>query len=194
MDKTIGYELIVRGVHGFDDARAQMQRLIRDGIVKCGQCDAPATHIFFQDQAEFYIRCDAHPESGRQWTGSTRWAPSAFSINVLKDKAEAWLETLAFDERNRFKLRSYDATNYYALMFDDDRDIRHYLRDSADEGGGKVYVDIHPLTNGAYAYTLTYAHLSANGSGTVYSNAVQGMWETEAEALEAAKAEVKVQS
>lgn len=187
MEKKIGYELIVRNVRGFDDARRQMYDLIRAGIVKCGQCDCPATHIFFQDQAEFYIRCDAHPERGPQWTGSTRWNPSAFSINVLKDKAEDWLSHLSFDDRKRYKLASYDATDYFDLIADGAQGARHYLKGSEHEAGMKVYAHIWPLTNGEYAYEI-----SREWPRSRWTYAIEGAWPTEAEALEAAKADKNV--
>lgn len=197
MEKKIGYELIVRHVRGFDDARHQMYDLIRAGIVKCGQCDCAATHIFFQDQAEFYIRCDAHPETGPQWTGSTRWNPSAFSINVLKEKAEEWLSHLSFDDRKRYKLQSYDATDYYDLLTEDywKNPIRHYLAGAERQEGWQVYVDVMPLKNGEFVYEIHRGFQHAHGSN-MYAYAIEGAWRTEAEALAAAKADknARVQS
>jgi hypothetical protein len=195
MDKTIGYELLVKKVRGFDDARSWIRRLIADGIVKCGMCDQPATHTFFQDQAEWYCRCNSHPEEGRQWTGSTRWNPSSFSINVLKDRAEQWLSDLSFNERKQFRMRSFDATDYYALLDDDYRKTktRHYLAGAEKQEGWQMYVDIMPLTNGEFVYEIHKGFYHASGGhGTTY--AIEGAWPSEAEALAAAKADAKVQS
>jgi hypothetical protein len=189
MEKKIGYELIVRNVRGFDDARSKMHDLIREGIVKCGQCDQAATSIFFQDQAEFYIRCPSHPEHGPQWTGSTRWNPSSFSVNVLKDKAEEWLSNLSFDDRKRYKLESYDATDYYDLIEDGKQASRHYLKGSDHESGMKIYAHIWPLTSGEYAYEI-----SREWPRSKWTYGIVGAWPTETDALEAAKADAAVGS
>lgn len=61
MNKVIGHEVIVR-VNGFHDAKRWIYQLIGAGIVKCGQCANAATHVFWQDQAEWYCRCDTHRE------------------------------------------------------------------------------------------------------------------------------------
>jgi hypothetical protein len=190
MEKTIGYELLIKNERGFDGARLKMFQLIQDGIVKCGQCDCPATHIFFQDQAEFYIRCDQHREYGPQWTGSTRWNPTVFSLNVLKDKAEDWLSLLPSDQRKKYKIRSFDATNYYDLLTEDywKNPIRHYLAGAERQEGWQVYVDIMPLKNGEFVYEIHKGFYHAHG-GTGYTYAIEGAWPTEAEALEAAKAD-----
>lgn len=186
MDKATGYALTVKKVRGYEDARGWIYRLISDGIVKCGQCDCPATHVFWQDQSEFYIRCNEHREEGRQWTGSTRWNPTSFSISVLKDRAEAWLNQLAFDERKLFRLDGYDATDYYALLPDDMPYTRHYLVGSEDTTGYIVYVDVHLLTNGEYAYQITKGHQAPSG-GRFHSYGFEGAWPSEAEALKAAQ-------
>src|SRR5688572_194565 len=116
-ERKIGYQAIIK-VNGFNDARNWIRRLIREGIVKCGQCDKAATHVFWQDQAEWYCRCDDHPEIGDQWTGSTRWNPTSFGINVIREAANTFLETLEPSEAKRIRIRPYDATDYYALMDD----------------------------------------------------------------------------
>lgn len=183
MKKTLGYNLIVTGVEGFNDARAQISRLIKAGVVKCGQCDKAATHVFWQDQAEWYCRCDQHPEGGPQWTGSTRWNPNSFGISVLKDQVRGWLKTLSPDERKRFGLRQFDATNYWDLMTD--TETRHTLTGSAEEGV-RVSVVITLLTNGEYVYQISRAW-----GRSCYTDAVVGAWPTEAEALEAANADLE---
>ena len=188
MNKTIGYEAIIDPVQGFNDARNWIRRMIAARIVKCGQCSNPATHVFWQDQAEFYIRCDDHPETGEQWTGSTRWNPISFSINVLKDKAEEWIKTLGMYDAEKIRIESFDATDYYELIADDQRGIRHYLKGSEHEEGMKVYAHIWPLTNGEYAYEI-----STEWPRSCYTDAIQGAWPTEQEALEAARLEAGVQ-
>lgn len=190
MDKKIGYELIIKKVRGFDDARSWIRRLISDGIVKCGQCDQPATNTFFQDQAEWYVRCEQHREQGQQWTGSTRWSPSSFGINVLKDPAEAWLSHLSFDERKQFKLISFDATSYWDMLAEDywEGKSRHYFQGAQNQDGWQVYVVLYPLNNGEFAYQLHKDWVSPNG-GTGYGYGLKGAWPTEAAAIEAAKAD-----
>lgn len=188
MDKTTGYELIINDVNGFSGAKAWIYRLIHAGIVKCGQCDQPATHVFWQDQAEWYVRCDVHREYGEMWTGSTRWKPSSFSLNVLKEPARAWFRTLDSVERQQLRVRKYDATDYYKLMTE--TETRHYLVGSGGEGYS-VYVDITLLTNGEYCYQMVKDWRGGNFGNTTFE-AIQGAWPTEAEALAAARAEMEV--
>ncbi len=187
MEKTIGYRAIVR-VRGFSDARVWIYRMISDRIVKCGECDQPAIHVFWQDQAEWYCRCDQHREYGQQWTGSTRWNPSLLSLNVLKDPAEEWHKHLAPSESKLIKFRSYDATNYYDLLCKDHwkNPLRHYLVGAEHQEGWQVYVDIMPLTNGEFVYEIHKGFYHAHG-GHGHTYAIEGAWPTEAEALEAAK-------
>jgi hypothetical protein len=187
MDKNIGYQVIIDPVHGFSDAKMWIYRMIRAGIVKCGQCDQAATNIFWQDAAEWYCRCEDHREQGDMWTGSTRWNPSSFGINVIQAEALGWLETLEADEREKVTLEQFDATNYWSLI-ERDESICHYLKGSAEEDGAKLYVNIYPLKTGEYAYTISSAWLHG-GSGTCYTGAITGAWPTESEALEAARVE-----
>lgn len=189
MDKKIGHRAIIE-VDGFHDAKGWIYRLIREGVVKCGQCDEPATNVFWQDRAEWYCRCEAHREYGDQWTGSTRWNPSSFGLNVLKDAARAWHRTLPEGERANVKIIAFDATDYYALMTKGIDRIRRYLVGSEDVDGHKVYADVYPLTNGEYAYEITGGHLHSHG-GFSYSYGVKGAWKTEAIAFEAARFEAR---
>lgn len=190
MEKKIGYELIVKRVRGFDDARRWIYDLIGAGIVKCGQCSNPATHVFWQDQAEWYCRCDQHREYGSQWTGSTRWNPSSFGLNVLKDKTDDWLSLQSFDQRKRFKLQSYDATPYWDLLTEDywKHDVRHYLVGERGKDGWSVYVRIMPFVTGEYGYQIHKDWTSPNG-GHGQGYLLKGAWPTEEAALEAAKAD-----
>jgi hypothetical protein len=191
MDKKIGYEVIVSDVDGFSDARRWMYRMIGAGVAKCGQCSRPATHIFWQDQAEFYIRCDEHPEIGEQWTGSTRWRPESFGMNVITGQAlDDWIASLPPEEQAQVSVHEYDATDYYALMTEDMARTRHYFVGDESQVGYIVYADVYPLTNGAFAYQIHKGHYSANGSGRGWTELIRGMWPTEAEALDAAKAEL----
>jgi len=94
-----GLTLIV-SINDFNVMRAFMNRAMMAGIVRCvapgraDLCDSAATHYFWQDAAEWYPCCDEHRESGPQWTGSTRFSPHDLEISVIRDLAEAWIESL----------------------------------------------------------------------------------------------------
>lgn len=118
IEKTIGLKAIIR-VNGFDDARDWLYLLIRAGVAQCAACNKPATHVFWQDQAEWYCFCEEHRETGDQWTGSTRWNPHSFSKIVIPGKAQEWVKTLKPQDRKLIKLREFDATDYYALLGED---------------------------------------------------------------------------
>jgi hypothetical protein len=188
MKKITGYQAVIAPVRGFSDARMWINRMIREGVVKCGQCDQPATHVFWQDQAEWYCRCDAHPEVGEQWTGSTRWKPSNFGINVLQEAAQAWIATLEPYEREMVTLEAYDGTDYYSLMTD--TETRHYLVGSPD-AWHKIYADITLLKNGEYVYQIAKEWGGANIS-TTYWDVIVGAWSTADEALTAAREAAKI--
>jgi len=186
MNKTIGYELIIE-VNGFSDARGWINRLVRAGVAKCTLCANAATHVSWTDQAEWYPHCEDHRDDGEQWTGSTRWNPSSFGINVLKDAARAWFDTLEPFERHKIRFSEYDATDYYSLMTD--TETRHYLIGSPDEWH-KVFADVTLLTTGEYVYQVC-REWSHKHSGTAHWDAIEGVWGTEAEALEAARVAVQ---
>jgi len=188
--KTIGYELIVRSVNGFHHAKAIIYNLIREGIVKCGQCDQSATHVFWQDQAEWYCRCDAHREHGQMWTGHTRWNPSSFGLNVIPEKARAWLEA-NYPDVPEYRLSEYDATDYYKLMPDDYKPSeRVWFKGSPDEWF-KLYTDLYALKDGSFAYTVT-REWTHGASGTSYQGALTGGFDTRDAAIEAARKEAGV--
>lgn len=190
MEKKIGYEAIIE-VDGFRDASRWIYRMIDAGIVECGQCEQPATHVFWQDQAEFYCRCNQHWEYGEQWTGSTRWNPQSFGMYVRsKEAAEEWRSTLTTDEQGRVKIESFDATNYWSLLDDDRKSTRHYLAGSEDVDGFKAYADIYLLKNGEYAYEFHKAWLHGV-NGTVRGYGLKGSWASEELALEAARADFR---
>lgn len=190
IEKVMAYEAVV-DVNGFHDARTWIDRMIGARIVACGECDQAATHVFWVDRAEWYCRCELHREYGEQWTGSTRWGSGPLRINILRDKMRTWFDTLESFERNKIRVRKYDATDYYGLMPKDMPYTRHYLIGSAEADGYQVYVDVHPLTNGAYAYQL-HRGWYHGGSGTGYGDYIRGMWETEESALEAARLDAKI--
>ena len=186
MQKKIGYEIVIE-VDGFDDARRWIYRCIDAGIVKCGQCDNPATHVFWQDRAEWYCRCGNHREYGDQWTGSTRWNPASFGLNVLLDAAKTWYAALPDEDRAKVKRRKYDATDYYAHMVKDwNARTEHYFRGSASEMGYRLYAVVTPLTNGEYVYELHNDHMHAAG-GFMRAYGVYGAWSSAEEAVEAAR-------
>jgi hypothetical protein len=185
MIKTIAHNIIFE-VNGFEQARAWIYRAVRAGVVKCGQCSEPATHVFWQDQAEWYCRCTAHREYGDMWTGSTHWHPHSFGLVVISESAAlAWRDSLPPDEQALITVEQFDATNYYNLLSLDaiGRHVytRHYLRGSAEQKPSE-WVDIYPLTNGEFAYQRGAAygyHVNTYG--------ICGAWASEIEALEAAK-------
>lgn len=179
MDKKIGYEAIVK-VNGFQDARHWIQRMVRAGIVECSSCAKPATHVYWQDQAEWYPHCEDHRDSGDQWTGSTHWNPVDFGLTVLPEAAKAWHATLSPDEADCVTFEEFDATNYWELIQPNVVPTRHYLE--GDENSHfHLSVDIHLLKNGEYAWT---AHKQRGNTG--YGYGFFGAWVTETEALAAA--------
>lgn len=190
MEKKIGHRAVIE-VEGFHDARRWIDRLMGEGVIKCGQCDAPATNVFWQDRAEWYCRCELHREYGQQWTGSTRWNPSVFSLNVLKDLALAWWQSAPKYLRKKVSIRAYDATDYYALMTEDwNARTQHYFVGSAKEYGRRVYATVTPLTNGEYVYELHNDYMNQHG-GHMHAYGIKGAWESEALALDAAKADAR---
>lgn len=188
MEKKIGYRAII-DVDGFHDAKAWIYRCVRAGIVKCSSCDSPANHVWWNDAAEWYPECNQHRESGEQWTGSTRWNPSSFSLNVLLHPAKEWLKTLTAEEREGVRIIRYDATDYYELMTDDWSDrTEHYFRGDAQFEGFRLWCRVYPLTNGEFCYELNSGHLYRAG-GTSWGYGIRGSWETEALAIAAARAD-----
>lgn len=152
--KTLGKSLIIQ-VRGFSDAQRWIRRCLDAGILKCtgGNCWHAATHVFWQDQAEWYPLCDEHHEIGRQWSGSTRWNPSSFSLAVLPDKVDEWLTSLDPDYCKFVTLEEYDATNWYALLSKDAAQI-HYFIGNDEQGGWRAY--IRPLKAGGFCYELEH--------------------------------------
>jgi len=190
MDKITGYRLVIE-VDGFHDAKNWIYRCVRAGIVKCSQCQQPAVRVWWNDAAEWYPECPEHHQYGDMWTGSTRWNPSSFSLNVLKDPAKAWLETLPEEDRANLRLHVYDATDYYALMVEDwDTHTEHYFTGSASEWGWRLYATITPLTNGEYVYELHRDYMHEAG-GHMHAYGIRGAWATESEALAAAQDEAR---
>lgn len=172
----------------FSEKRQIINRLIRDGVVKCTVCGKPATHVHWQDQEEWYEHCEDHRDYGDQWTGSTRGSyPRWVGVTAVPDRVEAWYAALPDSEKEEFTLGQYDATNYYALMFDDLRSVDHVLKGTKDRG---VTARVYPLTNGEFAFRLDYCNYSESGSGFGYSEAIRGSYPTEAAALAAAKEEM----
>jgi hypothetical protein len=161
IDKTLGKQLIIL-VRGFHDAQMWINRCTDARIVKCagGDCWHAATHVFWQDRAEWYPLCDDHRDYGQQWSGSTRWEPSEFSLAVLPDKIDAWLTTQGNElELGILRVEDYDATNWYALM-NDDLPESHYFIGDDERGGWRAYV--HRLKAGGYCYELEHVFGSFN--------------------------------
>lgn len=160
--RTFGKSLIIQ-VRGFNEAKNWIDRCVRDGIVKCGggNCWHAATHVFWQDRAEWYPLCEDHREYGQQWTGSTGWNPSSFSLAVLPDKIDAWMEALEPQYRKYMRVEDYDATNWYGLMSDDYFAKHHYIIGDEKTGGWRA--SVHSLKAGGYCYELERVR------GTIYT-------------------------
>lgn len=156
MEKVIGVKVVIQ-VNGFQDAKQWIYRLVDAGVARCAECDSPATGVFWNDQAEWYCLCDNHMEYGRQWTGSTRWNPRSFSKIVIPDKAREWIETLSDSDKKRVWFVKFDATDYDALLPEDWWDKKQKITITGDEKSG-IYIDVHQLTNGLYAYQKTMFH------------------------------------
>jgi hypothetical protein len=141
-------------VDGFGDAKRWMYRLLHAGIATCSRCEKPATHIFWNDAAEWYFECEEHYDSREQWTGSTRWDPFLLSKRVIPDKAQDWYLTLEPDEQRRIRFQDYDATDWYAWLTEDywkNEDVE--LLAGRPENG--TFIQIFPLKNGQFAYELS---------------------------------------
>ncbi len=153
--KILGKSLVIQ-VRGFNDAKLWIDRCVRAGIVKCagGNCWNAATHTFWQDRAEWYCLCESHREHGQQWTGSTHWNPSSFSLAVLPDKIDAWLSQLEPQYRKFFSIEDYDATDWYSLMSDDYFAKHHYITGDDKIGGWRA--SVYSLRDGGFCYELEH--------------------------------------
>jgi hypothetical protein len=150
----MGLRAIVK-VRGFTDARRWIERLVREGVVKChgGDCDACATHVYWQDQAEWYPLCEAHREHNPMWSGSTRWNPQSFGINLLPDVARKWYTELDSETQARIQLSEYDKTNYFALIGNHEPE-EIFITGTSREDTAWLAVAIYPLSNGQFAYEI----------------------------------------
>lgn len=181
MDMKLGLTIRVRGFH---DARQRMYDLVRARLIRCDQCDHPATHIFWQDQAEFYIRCDEHAEQGTQWTGSTRWNPRQLWLPVLPE-ARAWVAQLSPDVQALMKLEEYDATDYYALLPEDHQPVC-VVQLSGHRPTYGLFVKIWLLTNGDFAYER-----QRRSPGITHTFALKAPFDSQEAALDAARKDIE---
>lgn len=169
-------------VNGFQDARAQLYTLIQARIVKCtgGHCNNPATHVYWQDQAEWYEHCEDHRDYGPQWTGSTRWRSSALSVAVLPEAAKTWLAGLPEEERQRYQVESYDNRDLYSLLPEWGTRKPEIHRFADDETRPEWYteIEIQTLTTGEFAYEI---HLQQGHHGSYYG--LVGTFDSALEAL-----------
>lgn len=113
--QALGYDGLTlrRRVDGFHQMRWFVEKVVHAGIARCVSaerddlCDNPATHVYWQDQAEWYECCDEHAMPYPQWSGSTRWTGNVAAVNVIPDLAFKWLDTLDAEELKLIKLAPY---------------------------------------------------------------------------------------
>lgn len=142
-------------VGNFQAMKQALHELMAADLVICSACEQPATHIDFQDSAEWYAHCaDHHYGFGEQWTGSTRFQAHHLWVAVYPEKVEAWLAALGVEERKRWHIEPYDTRDLYALIAEED--WGQDKRVVAQSGDHRAYVRIRPLTNGEYAYEVGY--------------------------------------
>lgn len=168
------------GVKGFGDARLQLNTLIRARIVKCALCSKPATHVYWQDQAEWYEHCEDHRSYDEQWTGSTRWGSPVLSVAVIPDAARTWLAGLPEAERALYTLDAYDNRNLYDLMPEwgtRDPEVHTFTANEA-QPDWHTKVEIQRLTTGEFAYEI---HTQQGNYGRYYG--LVGTFDTRDEAL-----------
>jgi hypothetical protein len=169
-------------VKSFQDAQTQLNILIRAGIVKCtgGHCHNPATHVYWQDQAEWYEHCEEHRDYGPQWTGSTRWSSSVLSVAVLPQAAQAWLAGLPEAERQRYQLDAYDARDLYSLLpeWRTRKPETHRFADDETRPDWYTEIEIQALTTGEFAYGI---HIQQGNHGRSFG--LVGTFDSALEAL-----------
>ena len=174
-------------VHGFQEAKRRIYELIKAGVVKChgGNCDQEATHVFWQDRAEWYPLCEEHREYGQMWTGHTDWNPRSFSVNALPAKVDAWYSVLSPDEKKIISVNEYDATDYYSMLVNPMwKPVDTIYISGDDNSPNRIYVDLHELNNGKIAYKLN--RVFGNHS---YIGSFVGMFDDTEDAFRAAKHE-----
>lgn len=179
-----GYTLSLK-VRSFDEKRQVLWAAIRAGVARCDRCDKPAIRVFWQDQEEWYLECGEHYTEGDQWTGSTRGPyPCVLAFPVFsEDAALGWMRDEPFGKGRKFKIKAYDRTNYYELLFEDQRKAEYLLGEATENTGWRVF--IYPLTNERFAYQLEFRN-AGNHSSFSQTYALTGGFDTEREALEAA--------
>lgn len=84
----------------FHAKAAFLTACVRDDLCQCDSCDNRATHIFWQDEAEYYYLCEDHRTHEQQWTGSTRGSSSfAFATTLPFEKAVSYIAKLPRNTR-----------------------------------------------------------------------------------------------
>lgn len=156
MNEQKAVRIIIR-VDGFHDAKHMMYRMLREGVATCSSCDKPATHIFWQDRAEWYFECDEHYTDQPMWTGSTDWKPRKLSKRIIPDAAHAWVESWSAEECHRRQpvFEQYDATDYYALLRDD-LDCEEVALNAGGYLNAGTVAKLYPLIDGRYAYEISF--------------------------------------
>lgn len=174
----LGLRVVMR-VSGFDDAKRWIYRMIDGGVVKChgGNCDEPATHVHWQDRAEWYPLCEEHREYGEMWTGSTGWNPSVFGINVLPIARE-WFARLDRDPLPQVRFEEYDKTDYYALLDSNEPQRVKISR--------FIWVHVRQLTDNRYVYAIE----QSIGNHTIINYGLVGAFPSACSAVKAAKDEI----
>lgn len=183
IERVTATKIIIR-VDGFHDAKDWMYRVLRAGIATCSSCDKPAGRIYWQDQAEWYFECDDHYTPHGMWSGHTRWNPEVFSKRVIPELAQAWIATLDPDERQRVRLKEYDATDWYSWIVEGDwKNPDEIILRGTESHGTKVR--LRPLKNGQYAYQIENFSYSYS-----YMHELIAPFDSRDAAIEAAKARV----
>lgn len=193
-EKQMGIALNMR-VSNFYDAKRALDFAVSEGIVRCDSCGQPATCIHWIDQAEYYFQCEAHRDYRQQWVGHTHWTGNSVSIPLIVEKAQAWYDMLADDEKEVYDLENYDATNYHALIEGDGYlEAERFDLCGTEDARYHVYAKLYPLVNGQFAYEIVrempgrgWARANDARFSSAHHEGIVGMFQSPELAINAAK-------